>query len=67
MTGPVSDNWVIPPIRLWDETYLRPELPSLGDHRVEVAEREEDALELGLLGTHLERFLERDDEQEAVG
>ena len=47
-----------------DETNLRPKLPSLSDHSVEVAEREEDALELGLLGAHLEGFLEHEGDQD---
>jgi hypothetical protein len=38
-------------------TNLRSKLPSFSHDRVEVAEGEEDALELGLLGTHLEGFL----------
>jgi hypothetical protein len=38
-------------------TNLRSKLSSFSHDGVEVAEGEEDALELGLLGTHLKRFL----------
>jgi hypothetical protein len=38
-------------------TYLRSELSSFSHDRVEVAKGEEDALELGLLRTHLKGFL----------
>lgn len=42
---------------------LGPELAPLGHHGVEVAEGEEDALELNLLGAHLQRVLREDTPQ----
>ena len=42
--------------------YLRAELASLTDDGVEIAQREQDALELRLTSTHLERVLHNDDD-----